>query len=75
MISLIQEYKSGDDNDIYILIALIGVIVGMLIIIIFNAINENVKEKQYLREYKESIEECLKDNSTTDKHVKKKESK
>lgn len=47
----------------------------MLIIIIFNAINENVKEKQYLREYKEIIEECLKDNSTTDKHVKKKESK
>ncbi len=43
----------------------------MLIIIIFNAINENVKEKQYLREYKEIIEECLKDNSTTDKHVKK----
>ena len=33
----------------YILIALIGVIVGMLIIITFNAINENVKEKQYLR--------------------------
>ncbi len=51
------------------------VIVGMLIIITFNAINENVKEKQYLREYKEIIEECLKDNSTTDKHVKKKESK
>lgn len=59
----------------YILIALIGIIVGMLIIIIFNAINENVKEKQYLREYKGIIEECLKDNSTTDKHVKKKESK
>ena len=45
----------------YILIALIGIIVGMLIIITFNAINENVKEKQYLREYKEIIEECLKD--------------
>lgn len=60
---------------IYILVALIGVIVGMLIIITFNAINENVKEKQYLREYMEIIEECLKDNSTTDKHVKKKESK
>lgn len=55
----------------YILIALIGIIVGMLIIIIFNAINENVKEKQYLREYKEIIEECLKDNSTTVKHVEK----
>ena len=55
----------------YILIELIGVIVGMLIIITFNAINENVKEKHYLREYKEIIEECLKDNSTTDKHVKK----
>ena len=54
---------------IYILIALVGIIVGMLIIIIFNAINENVKE------YKEIIEECLKDNSTTDKHAKKKESK
>ena len=59
----------------YILIALIGIIVGMLIIIVFNAINENVKEKQYLKEYKEIIEERLKDNSTTDKHVKKKESK
>ena len=59
----------------YILIALVGIIVGMLIIIIFNAINENVKEKQYLSEYKGIIEECLKDNSTTDKHVKKKESK
>ena len=59
----------------YILIALIGIIVGMLIIIIFNAINENVKEKQYLKEYKEIIAECLKDNSTNDKHAKKKESK
>ena len=59
----------------YILIALIGIIVGMLIIIVFNAINENVKEKQYLKEYKEIIDECLKDNSTNDKHAKKKESK
>ena len=41
---------------IYILIALIGIIVGMLIIITFNAINENVKEKQYLKEYKKIIE-------------------
>ena len=60
---------------IYILIGLIGIIVGMLIIIVFNAINENVKEKQYLKEYKEIIEECLKDNSPKDKHAKKKESK
>ena len=47
----------------------------MLIIIIFNAINENVKEKQYLKEYNEIIEECLKDNSTNGKHAKKKKSK
>lgn len=60
---------------IYILIGLIGIIVGMLIIIVFNAINENVKEKQYLKEYKEIIEECLKDNSSNDKGTKKKESK
>ena len=60
---------------IYILIALIGVIVGMLTIITFNAINENVKEKRYLKEYKEIIEECLKDNSSNGKHAKKKESK
>ncbi len=33
---------------IYILIALVGIIVGMLIIIIFNAINENANYKTCL---------------------------
>jgi len=42
---------------------LIGIIIGMIVMALINALKKSKQERQYLEEYKEIIGQCLKEDN------------